>query len=50
MTAPRVFISYSHDSEPHREAVLQLAQRLRGDGIDVRLDRFEAAPAQGWPR
>ncbi|MDC0669741.1 SUMF1/EgtB/PvdO family nonheme iron enzyme [Nannocystis radixulma] len=50
MTAPKVFISYSHESEEHRAAVLQLAQRLRHDGIDVRLDRFIQAPAQGWIR
>lgn len=48
MTEPRVFIGYSHDSEPHREAVLQLAQRLRERGIDVRLDRFTTAPEEGW--
>lgn len=47
---PRVFISYSHDSEPHREAVLVLAQQLRDWGIDVSLDRFVPAPAEGWPR
>jgi biotin carboxyl carrier protein len=50
MTYPKVFISYSHDSEEHREAVLQLAQRLRSDGIDAWIDRFEAAPPQGWAR
>lgn len=47
---PRVFISYSHDSEPHREAVLRLAQELRAWGVDVLLDRFVVAPAEGWPR
>ncbi|MCY1005808.1 TIR domain-containing protein [Nannocystis pusilla] len=47
---PRVFISYSHDSEPHREAVLALAQQLRRWGLDVHLDRFVPAPLEGWPR
>jgi hypothetical protein len=47
---PRVFISYSHDSEDHRARVLDLSNRLRSDGIDVRLDRYEASPSQGWPR
>ncbi|HLT34687.1 MAG TPA: SEFIR domain-containing protein, partial [Enhygromyxa sp.] len=47
---PRVFINYSHESELHRRRVLELAQRLRADGIDAWLDRFEPAPAQGWPR
>jgi formylglycine-generating enzyme required for sulfatase activity len=47
---PRVFISYSHDSEEHRARVLELAQRLRQDGVEAWLDRFEPAPPQGWPR
>lgn len=38
---PRVFISYSWDSEAHSAWVLQLATRLRGDGIDVVLDRWD---------
>ncbi|MCA9697203.1 MAG: protein kinase [Myxococcales bacterium] len=46
----RVFVSYSHDDETHADRVLDLVQRLRGDGLDVRLDRFEPAPAQGWTR
>lgn len=50
MVAPRVFISYSPDSEPHCAAVLQLAQHLRQEGLDVRLDRFVMAPPEGWPR
>jgi hypothetical protein len=37
-TPPRVFISYSHDSEAHRERVLALSERLRADGIDADLD------------
>jgi SEFIR domain len=46
-----VFISYSHDSDAHRAAVLGLAERLRGDGIEVVLDQYvEGTPAQGWPR
>jgi hypothetical protein len=48
---PVVFISYSHDSEAHRDRVLALAQRLRIDGIDVRLDRYvNGGPAEGWPK
>lgn len=46
----RVFISYSHDSPEYAERVLGLAQRLRGDGIDARLDRFEVSPPMGWAR
>ena len=48
-TSRRVWISYSSDSTAHTEAVLDLAQRLRGRGIDAWIDRFEPAPPQGWP-
>ncbi len=37
---PTVFISYSHDSELHKDWVLQLATRLRANGVDVLLDRW----------
>jgi class 3 adenylate cyclase len=47
---PRVFISYSHDSEEHKDRVLALAERLREDGIDCEIDQYEEAPAEGWPR
>lgn len=36
--APKVFVSYSHDSEEHKNWVLQLATRLRSNGVDVILD------------
>jgi formylglycine-generating enzyme required for sulfatase activity len=47
---PKVFISYSHDSRPHLDRVLALADRLRAEGIDCNLDQYEPAPAEGWPR
>lgn len=47
---PHVFISYSHDSDEHRARVLELAQELRRQGIDARIDRFERNPREGWPR
>lgn len=37
---PKVFISYSHDNEEHKDWVLQLATRLRSNGVDVILDRW----------
>jgi WD40 repeat protein len=46
----RVFISYSHDSKEHAAKVLELAKRLRSDGIDAVLDQYEVSPPQGWPR
>lgn len=38
---PIVFISYSHDDSAHRKWVLELADRMMSDGIDVKLDRYE---------
>jgi hypothetical protein len=48
--APKVFISYSHDSSNHAERVLALSDRLRKDGIDCHIDQYEMFPAEGWPR
>jgi serine/threonine protein kinase len=47
----RVFISYSHDSETHRETALNLAQRLRSEGIACEIDQFyeDVPPAYAWP-
>ena len=47
--APRVFISYSHDSAEHRDRVLELADRLRADGIDAVIDQYVQSPPEGWP-
>lgn len=47
----KVFISYSHDSDLHKNNVLELSERLRKDGIETILDRYvEGTPEQGWPR
>ncbi len=50
MTSPKVFISYSHDSQEHKDRVLDLADRLREDGIDCTIDQYEESPAEGWQR
>jgi len=34
-------MSYSHDDDAHRDWVLQLASRLRANGVDVCLDRWD---------
>ena len=47
---PKVFISYSHDSQEHKERVLALADRLREDGIDSSIDQYEESPPEGWQR
>ena len=41
--AVTVFISYSWDSEDHKEWVKDLAIKLRNDGIDATLDQWELA-------
>lgn len=46
---PWVFISYSHDSARHQERVLDLADRLRADGINAEIDQYNEAPPEGWP-
>lgn len=40
-TAPKAFVSYSWDSEQHQAWVLQLAHRLRTDGVDAVLDQWD---------
>ncbi|HKG08511.1 MAG TPA: toll/interleukin-1 receptor domain-containing protein, partial [Pedobacter sp.] len=37
---PVIFISYSWDDENHKNWVLQLANRLLKDNVDVKLDRY----------
>jgi hypothetical protein len=44
----RVLISYSHDSETHRQTVRTLAQRLRDRGVDAQIDQFEKGPPNSW--
>ncbi len=46
MSAPQVFISYSHDSKEHKAWVTKLATDLRGNGVDVILDGWDLAPGQ----
>ena len=48
--AMTVFISYSHDSSEHRARVLKLSNRLREEGVDSQIDRYETSPPEGWPR
>ena len=44
MAPPKVFISYSHDSNEHKEWVRQLGTKLRGKGVDVTLDQWDLGP------
>lgn len=49
-SSPKVFISYSHDSEEHKDRVFDLSERLRSEGIHCHIDQYEMSPAEGWPR
>lgn len=46
---PRAFISYSWDSEEHKQWVRDLAAKLRQDGVDVMLDQWGVAPGDQLP-
>lgn len=41
---PRVYISYSWESQEHLERVLELSNTLRGDGVDSHIDQYEIGP------
>lgn len=43
---PIVFISYSHVTEQHITWVTDLSRRLRSNGVDVRLDRWDVCAGQ----
>jgi hypothetical protein len=40
-SAPKVFVSYSHDSSEHKQWVGEISAKLRHDGIDVTLDQWD---------
>jgi len=44
----KTFISYSHDSQEHKRAVLAFAYQLREQGIDCNIDQYEESPDVGW--
>lgn len=46
----RVLISYSHDSPEHQARVLEMARKLRAEGVYVTLDQYNPHPAEGWPQ
>ncbi len=41
MATPKVFASYSHDSNEHKEWVLELCTKLVENGVDVILDQWD---------
>ncbi|MFI0400008.1 MAG: SEFIR domain-containing protein [Thiolinea sp.] len=45
----KIFISYSHDSEMHREFVRGISDRLRQEGLDCLIDQYiNGFPPEGW--
>ncbi len=50
MSIPKAFISYSHDSLDHKKWVLDLATRLRNNGVDAILDQWDLKPGDDLPR
>lgn len=49
MSIPKVFISYSHDTLEHKKWVLELATRLRTNGIDAIIDQWELTAGSDIP-
>ncbi len=45
---PKVFISYSHDSDEHKKWVLNLATKLRRHGVDAILDQWDLRIGQDF--
>lgn len=46
----RVFVSYTHDSDQHRDNVRRMVEDLIANGVDVRFDRqVHGTPPLGWP-
>ncbi len=48
VVAPRVFVSYVHESERHRATVLAFATFLREQGVDAVLDVWSAGARHDW--
>ncbi|MET9227605.1 CATRA conflict system CASPASE/TPR repeat-associated protein [Lentzea sp. NPDC003310] len=47
-SGPKVFVSYIHDSERHKQDVRAFADLLRGEGIDVQLDQYYPDVRRDW--
>ena len=46
---PKVFLSYSHDSQDHKKWVLDLAIRLRSNGVESIIDQWSLGPGDDLP-
>ncbi len=47
---PKVFISYSHDNDEHKDWVYKLACKLVDNGIETTLDQWELALGSNLPK
>ena len=43
---PQVFISYSWTSKAYQQSIIELASRMRHDGVDVKLDVWDLKEGQ----
>lgn len=51
MSKPTIaFLSYSQDSNAWTRAAIALAEKLAKDGVDIRLDKYDDSPTEGWPK
>jgi hypothetical protein len=50
LSAPKVLISYSHDSPEHKTWVLELARFLVQKGIDVMIDAWKLRRSKDIPK
>lgn len=48
--APKVFVSYSHDSQEHKDWVLKLSTRLVANGVKIILDQWDLSLGGDLPR
>ena len=48
MARPQVFVSYAHDSQPHKRRVRRLCELLAKSGIDVRADCLAPGERRDW--
>ncbi|MCP5106227.1 MAG: TIR domain-containing protein, partial [bacterium] len=46
----KIFISYSQDSDEHKDRVRALADTLIEGGLECVLDQYETSPPEGWPK
>ena len=47
---PKAFLSYSHDSLDHKKWVLDLATRLRNNGVESIIDQWSLGPGDDLPQ